>query len=111
MNKEMMKGSIDLLLLSVIAKRDMYGYEIIQALKESSSELYSMSEGTLYPALKRLETQDFITSYWQEQENKRRRKYYQITDDGQKAIEIKLRDWKQLNNLIAKWSEGGALYE
>jgi DNA-binding PadR family transcriptional regulator len=89
----------------------MYGYEIIQALKESSSELYSMSEGTLYPALKRLETQDFITSYWQEQENKRRRKYYQITDDGQKAIEIKLRDWKQLNNLIAKWSEGGALYE
>jgi DNA-binding PadR family transcriptional regulator len=111
MNKEMMKGSIYLLLLSVIAKRDMYGYEIIQALKESSSELYSMSEGTLYPALKRLETQDFITSYWQEQENKRRRKYYQITDDGQKAIEIKLRDWKQLNNLIAKWSEGGALYE
>lgn len=111
MNKEMMKGSIDLLLLSVIAKRDMYGYEIIQALKESSSELYSMSEGTLYPALKRLETQDFITSYWQEQENKRRRKYYQITDDGQKAIEIKLRDWKQLNNLIAKWFEGGALYE
>ena len=65
MNKEMMKGSIDLILLSIISTKDMYGYEMVQVLKQSSDEAYSMSEGTLYPALKRLETQGTIESYWQ----------------------------------------------
>ena len=58
MDKEIMKGSIDILLLSLMNKRDMYGYEMVKELKESSKELYSMSEGTLYPALKRLESKD-----------------------------------------------------
>lgn len=111
MNKEMMKGSIDLLLLSVIAKQDSYGYEIVQALKQSSNEMYSMSEGTLYPALKRLEAYGYITSYWTEQENSRPRKYYQLTEEGAKALKSKLDDWKQINQLIAKWTEKRAGYE
>lgn len=102
----MMKGSIDLLLLSVLANDDMYGYEIVQKLKQSSNEYYSMSEGTLYPALKRLETQNLIASYWQEHPNSRRRKYYQLTEDGSKALKSKLADWQQLNQLIGKWTEG-----
>ena len=58
MDKEIMKGSIDILLLSLLNKRDMYGYEIVKTLKENSNELYNMSEGTLYPALKRLENKN-----------------------------------------------------
>ena len=62
MNKEIMKGSIDILLLSLIQKEDLYGYEIAKRLKEKSNDLYSMGEGTLYPALQRLEKQKLITS-------------------------------------------------
>ncbi|KGR81815.1 PadR family transcriptional regulator [Lysinibacillus odysseyi] len=107
MNKEMMKGSTDLLLLSVIAKRDMYGYEIVQSLKQSSEELYSMGEGTLYPALKRMETLGYIHSYWVENEGTRKRKYYQLTEEGQRALHEKLNDWRQINKLIEKWIDGG----
>lgn len=55
MDKEIMKGSIDILILSIIEKHDTYGYEIAKSIKEKSEGLYSMGEGTLYPALKRLE--------------------------------------------------------
>lgn len=111
MNKEMMKGSTDLLLLSIISKRDMYGYEIVQALKQSSDELYSMSEGTLYPALKRLESLGYIHSYWVENDGMRKRKYYQLTKDGQRALAEKLNDWRQINKLIEKWTDGGAVLD
>lgn len=64
MDKEMMKGSIDILLLSELNRHDSYGYEIVKNLKQRSNDLYDMSEGTLYPALKRLEKKEFVESYW-----------------------------------------------
>ena len=106
-----MKGSIDLILLSILAKKDMYGYEMVQVLKQSSADTYSMSEGTLYPALKRLETQGAIDSYWQEQENTRSRKYYRITEEGQKALRKKLKDFQQIHELISKWNKPGVAYD
>lgn len=110
MNKEMMKGSIDLILLSIIATKDMYGYEMVQVLKQSSEDAYSMSEGTLYPALKRLEMQGAIESYWQENEGTRPRKYYHLTEEGKKALNSKLKDWQQIHALISKWN-GGIAYD
>ncbi len=74
MDKEILKGSIDILLLSIIKQHDTYGYEIIQKLKENSNDLYTMSQGTLYPALKRLEQKDLINSYWGESETGMKRK-------------------------------------
>ncbi len=111
MNKEMMKGSIDLILLSILAKKDMYGYEMVQVLKQSSDDTYSMSEGTLYPALKRLEMQGAIKSYWQEEENIRPRKYYQITEYGQGALQSKLKDFQQIHEIISKWNKSGVAYD
>lgn len=100
MNKEILKGSIDILLLSLLGNRDMYGYEIVKNLKEKSKDLYEMSEGTLYPALKRLEVKKLLTSYWGDSENGGRRKYYSITDEGKKELTEKLEEWKKVNNLI-----------
>ncbi|WP_053368874.1 PadR family transcriptional regulator [Bacillus sp. FJAT-27245] len=108
MEKEIMKGSIDILLLSLLDKRDMYGYEIVKTLKEKSNELYNMSEGTLYPALKRLENKDWLQSYWESPEVGGRRKYYRITCDGQKELTKKLNEWNQISNLIKACSEGVA---
>ncbi|WP_339164628.1 PadR family transcriptional regulator [Siminovitchia sp. FSL W7-1587] len=105
MDKEMMKGSIDLLLLSLIAQRDLYGYEIIKTLKQLSDKAYEMSEGTLYPALRRLERKQWVTSYWSETQVGRR-KYYSITDLGKKELEVKKENWNFIHNLVKKSSEG-----
>lgn len=105
MDKEMMKGSIDILLLSLLSNQDMYGYAMVKTLKQNSDDLYNMSEGTLYPALKRLEEKEWIKSYWTETDSGRR-KYYRITDVGKNELSQKLNDWGQINNLINKCTEG-----
>ncbi|MCT4631301.1 MAG: PadR family transcriptional regulator [Firmicutes bacterium] len=100
MNKEIMKGSIDILILSLIAQRDTYGYDIAKTIKSKSNDLYKMGEGTLYSALKRLENKSYIKSYWGSSEEGSRRKYYKITDDGQKALDKKYLEWKEINTLV-----------
>ena len=104
MDKEMMKGSIDLLLLSLIEQKDLYGYEIMKVLKRLSDDTYEMSEGTLYTSLKRMERKEWITSYWRETE-KGRRKYYHITNNGQKELKKKQANWKWMNSLVRKVAE------
>lgn len=101
----MLKGSVDLLLLSLINQRDLYGYEITKLLKQLSDDQYEMSEGTLYPALKRLERKEWVEPYWTETAAGRR-KYYKITNSGTKELEKKQNDWKLVENLVRKSSEG-----
>lgn len=105
MDKEMMKGSIDLLLLSLIAQRDLYGYEMTKMLNQLSDGVYEMSEGTLYPALKRLERKQWVSSYWSETAVGRR-KYYNITNEGKKELEVKKRNFALIENLVKRSSEG-----
>ncbi|WP_410985263.1 PadR family transcriptional regulator [Bacillus cereus] len=100
MDKEILKGSIDILLLSIIRHHDTYGYEIIQKLKENSNDLYNMSQGTLYPALKRLEQKELISSYWGESETGMKRKFYSITANGKKVLAEKLTAWDSVTALI-----------
>lgn len=107
MNKEILKGSIDLLLLSLISQREHYGYELAKKIREKSDDLYEIGEGTLYPALKRLETSKAIESYWGESAEGARRKYYRITDDGNKLLQAKMKDWQALNRLVTICYEGG----
>ncbi|MBM7632841.1 PadR family transcriptional regulator [Geomicrobium sediminis] len=104
MDKEMMKGNIDLILLSLIAKEDLYGYEMTKKLRSISDESYQMSEGTLYPSLKRMEKKGWIESYWNDSSGKRR-KYYQVTEDGVRELKKKRADWGVLNDLVQRTSE------
>ncbi|MFD2706233.1 PadR family transcriptional regulator [Salibacterium lacus] len=102
MDKEMMKGNIDLILLSLVADRDLYGYEMTKKLKSLSDEAYNMSEGTLYPALKRMERKGWVTSYWSAAEGERQKKYYTITEEGGTELERKRKDWASLHDLLDK---------
>ncbi|WP_053956432.1 PadR family transcriptional regulator [Inediibacterium massiliense] len=106
MDREIKKGITDILVLSLIAPKDMYGYEIAKNIKEKSENLYEMGEGTLYPALKRLENKKFLQSYWGESEGGGRRKYYKITDEGQKELNRKMEDWKKVDYFVRKCYEG-----
>lgn len=95
-----MKGSIDILLLLIICQKESYGYEIVKELNIKSSNMYSMSEGTLYPALKRLENKGYLEYYWIELENGSRRKYYRITEKGKRGLSNKVNDWEKVDSLI-----------
>lgn len=106
MDKEFLKGNLDIMLLSLIYKKDTYGYEIVKNLKEISNDTYTISEGTLYPALKRLEKNGWIYSYWGDSETGGRRKYYLITDLGQEELQNKINQWRQVNDLIHLCTEG-----
>jgi len=104
LDKEIMKGSIDIFILSVLLRGDSYGYEIVKNIKMSCPNQYDMSEGTLYPALRRLERKDLIESYWTE--SNVRRKYYRITNIGKSELHRKVSQWKELNLLIVNLTEG-----
>ena len=91
-SKELLKGTTPVLVMSVLKDEDLYGYKIIKKLKIRSENVFEMSEGTLYPILHALEKEKFLTSYWEEQDG-RRRKYYHLTDKGLKQFEEKKKEF------------------
>ena len=107
MDKELLKGSLDIILLVLLSKKELYGYEIARLIKEYSNLLYEIGEGTLYPALKRLEDKKLLDSYWGETDKGGRRKYYKITLQGKVELEQKLASWKTINDLIFNCLKGG----
>lgn len=101
-SKELSKGSNALLVLSVLRKRELYGYQIIRELELQSEEVFRMSEGTLYPILHALEKEKFLESYWEEKESGRRRRYYRITDKGVLELEERTKEWKSYSSAVEK---------
>lgn len=85
-NKELLKGSTSMLILSLLNEENMYGYEMIKRLQEKSENVFELKEGTLYPILHSLEENNLIWSYWDDSTAKKR-KYYTITEKRKKAIE------------------------
>ncbi len=90
---QMRKGSTDFLILNLLAKRPMYGYEISQQLGHLSGGYFEMKEGLLYPTLHRMQEKGWLTTEWQEVDG-RRRKYYSLTRLGQKELIEQAAEWK-----------------
>lgn len=101
---ELLKGSTEMVLLSLLAQKDMYGYEIAERIEQLSEGYLRYKEGTLYPALKRLEMQGWVETYWQQSSEGPRRKYYQLTKEGHNALADQKREWtvfqKIMNRLV-----------
>lgn len=93
MDPKLLAGTLDLMILDLLGEGPSYGYEISQTVLDRSRGYFDLKEGSLYPALHRLERQEWLESYWTEQEG-RRRKYYRITPVGRKALKEKLAEWK-----------------
>ena len=107
-NKELTKGSSALLVLSVLAKEEMYGYQIVKAVEQKSDNVFSMKEGTLYPILHSLESGGYLTAYWVEVAG-RKRKYYKITDKGLKQLEEKREEWTTFSTAVNRVIGGASL--
>lgn len=106
-DKEVMKGHIDMILLTLISERDMYGYEIIKEINKRSDNLFIMKEGTMYLGLKRLELSNCISSYWSnETSGGGRRKYYKISKTGLQKLLKKQAEWNYLRRVLDSFSGG-----
>jgi len=107
--RELMKGNVDSLLLCLMGQQPMYGYQIIKELEKRSQGYFKFKEGTLYPALHRLERAGLIQGKWQVLPNGQQRKYYYITDKGLATLVEKRGQWLDFlfaMNLIIQPSRG-----
>jgi PadR family transcriptional regulator PadR len=94
MNRERLKGNLDLLLLSVLAAGPAHGYAIISALRDRSEGAFDLPEGTIYPALHRLEEAGLLASSWAQAEGRRRR-VYGLTEAGAAALAAERTEWRR----------------
>ena len=106
MDREILKGSLEIILLSLLKNKDMYGYEISKEIKNITDNVLILGEGTLYPALKRLKEKNLIQDYFIEtNSSKKKRKYYKITEAGLIELNLKLKDFYLISNLIENINE------
>lgn len=98
---DLVQGTLDLLILKTIALEPQHGWAIAQRIRQVSNEVLQVQQGSLYPALHRLEQQGWIQSEWGESENNRRAKYYSLTKAGRKQLNQELANWERLSSAIA----------
>jgi len=97
---DLVQGTLDLLLLKIVALEPLHGWAISQRLKQVSGEVLQVSDGSLYPALHKLEQSGWITAEWKMTENGRRAKFYKLTRLGRKALEREADNWERLSGAI-----------
>lgn len=100
MDKALLSGSTTLLLLKLLSEKDMYGYEMIDTLRQRSENVFELKAGTLYPLLHSMEEKNFLTSYESDSSGKTR-KYYSITGEGRQHLRRKSAEWKEYAKAVA----------
>lgn len=100
-SKELLKGSLETLVLSVVKDAPLYGYLIAKQLKGQSNEVFNLGEGTLYPLLHKLEDAGWLESWWREADG-RRRKYYALTAKGRKFLAAKAAEWQVFSQAVKR---------
>src|SRR6187549_1636776 len=97
---DLVQGTLDLLLLKILALQPLHGWAISLRLRSLSSDVLQVSEGSLYPALHKLEQEGWIRSEWKQTENNRRAKFYSLTRLGRKQLETETANWQRLSSAI-----------
>ena len=109
-DKSLMAGSTGMLILKLLSREDMYGYQMIETLSALSDDTFSLKAGTLYPLLHNLEENGLVTCYEAQAGQARIRKYYSITKEGRKFLETKETEWQSFTQAVNKVLKGGVSY-
>jgi transcriptional regulator len=99
---DLLQGTLDLLILKTLAEGSMHGWGISLRIQQVSDEVLQVNQGSLYPALHRLEQQGLIEAEWGSSENNRQAKFYQLTKTGRKQLTEETRNWERLSNAVGK---------
>jgi len=97
---DLVQGTLDLLLLKILALEPLHGWAIGQRLKQVSGDVLQVSDGSLYPALHKLEQEGWITAEWKPTENNRRAKFYSLSRLGRKQLQKEAENWERLSGAI-----------
>ena len=111
MDTELVKGTLSLLILSLLTRASMYGYEIAATVHKDTDGAFTWREGSLYPSLHKMQADGLIVGAWEEKETGRKRRYYRITDQGRAVLREKEQAWAALCaavNRILEKSHGQA---
>ena len=100
-NVELLQGTLDMLILKAVSLGPLHGYGTLLRIQQISKSALQIPQGSLYPALYRLEHKGWIASEWGESENKRKAKYYRLTASGKKQLRNETQQWSRLNHAIA----------
>ncbi|MCL1882101.1 MAG: PadR family transcriptional regulator [Oscillospiraceae bacterium] len=103
MNSQLKRGTLEMCVLVIVSRKDCYGYELINQI----SACMQITEGTIYPLLKRLKEQGSIDSYIVESQEGPPRKYYSITEEGERTKQVQLQEWQEFINGVKKIINGG----
>ncbi len=95
MDSRLLWGTVDMLILDVVSRGPTYGYQIAQSVLSQSKGYFELKEGSLYPALHRMERQKLLRSYWVDTDEGRRRKFYDLTPAGRRALKEKREEWER----------------
>jgi len=98
---DLVQGTLDLLILKIVALQPLHGWAISQRLKQISGDVLQVSDGSLYPALHKLEQQGWIQSEWKPTENNRRAKFYSLTRPGRRHLEREAANWERISAAIS----------
>ncbi len=106
--KELLKGNTETLLLSLLTDEPMHGYRIVKEIERRSSGYFQFKEGTLYPALHRLEAAGLISGHWGLSDTGSSRRYYSVTPKGSQVLEERLEEWRRfstaVNRIMPAWA-------
>ncbi len=97
---DLVQGTLDLLILKTVSLEPLNGWAIAKRIVQVSKDVLQVQQGSLYPALHRLENQGWIKSEWRDSENNRRAKFYSLTAAGRKQLESELKNWRRLSSAI-----------
>jgi transcriptional regulator len=98
---DFLKGTLDMLVLKVVALGPSHGYAIAQRLQQISKDFFEVHQGSLYPALHRLEDKGWLQAQWKESETGREAKFYSLTKKGRKQLEAEVQDWERMAGAVA----------
>ncbi len=104
---DLLQGTLDMLILKAVSLGPLHGYGVLLRIQQISKDRLEIQQGSLYPALYRLERQGLIGSEWGESENKRRAKYYQLTASGRRKLQSETEKWNSMAEVIASILEAG----
>jgi PadR family transcriptional regulator, regulatory protein PadR len=98
---DLLQGTLDMLILKIVAMGPVHGYRISQRIQQISREALQVQQGSLYPALHRLENRGWLKAEWGDSESGREAKFYSLTRTGQKQLELETSNWKRLSDAIS----------
>jgi PadR family transcriptional regulator PadR len=104
-DKELKRGTLEMIILRLISERQMYGYELASALEKRGGSLFRLKEGTLYPVLYRMEKAGYIEARWETLGRGVPRKYYRLTKPGAKFLDARIEEWKEFTAAIERLME------